>query len=79
MKTFDQILDEDYTPVNLKTNNVKVGDNILNFSGLYGTLAKISPKGKSYGVQFDMDYLDEPLTYFTASGFESSFHVKRKK
>ena len=77
MKTLEQIIEQDYTPVNLKANNVQIGDEILNFNGLYGTLAKISPKGRSYGVRFDIDYADEPLMYFTPSGFESSFYVKR--
>jgi hypothetical protein len=78
MKTFEEIINEDYIQINLKENNVKVGDNLLNISGLYASLAKISPKGRSYGVRFDIDYPDEPLMYFTPTAFESSFRVDRR-
>ncbi len=65
--------------VNLKKGNVKVGDNIVNRNDLFGTLVKITKKGK-YVVQFDIDWdrpEDKP-TKFTADEFESLFLVDKR-
>jgi hypothetical protein len=69
----DKLLDAGFQPVNLKAGNVKVGDNIVNRSGIFGTLQEID--GSRYAVHFDMDYADEPATIFTADEFESFFLV----
>ena len=65
--------------VDLKAGNVKPGDNIVNRNDLFGTLIKITKKGK-YVVQFDIDW-DRPEdapTKFTASEFESFFLVDKR-
>jgi hypothetical protein len=65
--------------VDLKKGNVKVGDNIVNRNDLFGTLIKITKKGK-YVVQFDIDW-DRPEdrpTKFTADEFESFFLVDKR-
>jgi hypothetical protein len=65
--------------VNLKKGNVKVGDNIVNRNDTFGTLIKITKKGK-YVVQFDIDW-DRPEdrpTKFTATEFESFFLVDKR-
>ena len=65
--------------VNLEAGNVKVGDNIVNRNDLFGTLIKITKKGK-YVVQFDIDW-DRPedrATKFTADEFESFFLVDKR-
>ena len=65
--------------VNLQSRNVKVRDNIVNRNDLFGTLIKITKKGK-YIVQFDIDW-DRPEdapTKFTAAEFESFFLVDKR-
>jgi hypothetical protein len=65
--------------VNLKAGNVKPGDNIVNRNDLFGTLVKITKKGK-YVVQFDIDWdrpEDKPVK-FTAMEFESLFLVDKR-
>jgi hypothetical protein len=65
--------------VDLKAGNVKPGDNIVNRNDLFGTLIKITKKGK-YVVQFDIDW-DRPedrATKFTADEFESFFLVDKR-
>jgi hypothetical protein len=65
--------------VNLKKGNVKVGDNIVNRNDTFGTLVKITKKGK-YVVQFDIDWdrpEDAPVK-FTADEFEEFFLVDKR-
>jgi hypothetical protein len=74
-----RLLNGGWEAVNLKKGNVKVGDNIVNRNDLFGTLIKITKKGK-YVVQFDIDW-DRPedrATKFTADEFESFFLVDKR-
>ena len=74
-----RLLNGGWEAVNLKNRNVKPGDNIVNRNGIFGTLIKITKKGK-YVVQFDIDW-DRPedrATKFTADEFESFFLVDKR-
>jgi len=81
-----RLLADGFVPVNLKAGNVQVGDAVVNGNGTFGTVKiikdKISKFGVSiriYGVQFDADYQDDPLTFFTANNFEEFFLVDKRK
>jgi hypothetical protein len=74
-----RLLNGGWEAVNLQSGNVKVGDNIVNRNDTFGTLIKITKKGK-YVVQFDIDW-DRPEdrpTKFTATEFESFFLVDKR-
>jgi hypothetical protein len=74
-----RLLNGGWEAVNLKKGNVKEGDNIVNRNDLFGTLVKITKKGK-YVVQFDIDWdrpEDAPVK-FTAMEFESLFLVDKR-
>jgi hypothetical protein len=74
-----RLLAAGFEAVNLKTGNVKPGDNIVNRNDLFGTLIKITKKG-NYVVRFDIDR-DRPEdapTKFTAVEFERFFLVDRR-
>ena len=73
-----ELIEVGFVPVNLKASNVKVGDNIVNNNGFFGTLIKITKKG-NYKVRFDMDFDGEPLTKFSPERFESFFLVDKRK
>ena len=64
-----EFLADGWEKINLNEGNVTLGDNIVNGNGCFGTLKKITKKGK-YAVRFDMDYSDEPLTKFSPAKFE---------
>jgi hypothetical protein len=72
-----EFLADGWEKVNLNEGNVNIGDNIVNGNGCFGTLAKITKKGK-YAVRFDMDYSDEPLTKFSPAQFERFFLVDKR-
>ena len=72
-----RLLESGYVPVNLSTGNVKPGDEIVNLNDLFGTLLKISKKGK-YVVRYEIDYDDEPASKYTAAEFERFFLVKKR-
>ena len=74
-----RLLNGGWEAVNLKKGNVKVGDTIANRNDTFGTLIKITKKGK-YVVQFDIDWdrpEDAPVK-FTADEFESFFLVDKR-
>lgn len=72
-----RLLESGYVPVNLSTGNVKPGDEIVNLNDLFGTLLKITKKGK-YVVRYEIDYADEPASKYTAAEFERFFLVKKR-
>ena len=81
-----RLLADGFVPVNLKAGNVKQGDAVVNLNDMFGTVKiikdKISKFGVSiriYGIQFDEDYHDDPLTFFTANNFEEFFLVDKRK
>ena len=85
-KTIEKMLNEGFEPVNLKAGNIQVGSAVVNRNVMFGTVKiikdKISKFGVSiriYGIQFDEDYQDDPLTFFTANNFEEFFLVDKRK
>ena len=78
-QTITLMLNEGFEPVNLKAGNVKVGSDIVGRNVMFGTLKTISKKTGKYGVRFDADYYDDPLTFFTPENFESFFLVDTRK
>jgi|15BtaG_2_1085339.scaffolds.fasta_scaffold02010_4 hypothetical protein len=72
-----EFLTDGWEKINLNEGNVTLGDNIVNGNGCFGTLKKITKKGK-YAVRFDMDYSDEPLTKFSPAKFERFFLVDKR-
>ena len=81
-----RLLADGFVPVDLKAGNVKQGDAVVNRNDMFGTVKiikdKISKFGVSiriYGIQFDEDYQDDPLTFFTANNFEEFFLVDKRK
>jgi hypothetical protein len=78
-QTIKRMLAEGFKPVSLKPRNVKIGDAIASRNVMFGTLKTISKKTGKYGVRFDADYCDEPLTYFTPEQFEEFFLVDTRK
>jgi hypothetical protein len=85
-QTIEKMLNEGFEPVNLKAGNVQVGSAVVNRNVMFGTVKiikdKISKFGVSiriYGVRFDEDYQDDPLTFFTANNFEEFFLVDKRK
>ena len=84
-QTIEKMLNEGFEPVNLKAGNVQVGSAVVNRNVMFGTVKiikdKISKFGVSiriYGIQFDEDYQDDPLTFFTANNFEEFFLVDKR-
>ena len=72
-----RLLADGWEAVNLKTGNVKPGDNIVNRKDLFGTLIKITKKG-NYVVRYDIDYDGEPASKYAADEFERFFLVDRR-
>lgn len=77
-QTIKKMLEAGFEPVNLKAGNVKIGDAIVSRNVMFGTLQTITKKTGRYGVRFDIDYSDEPLTYFTPIEFEAVFLVDKR-
>ena len=77
-QTIERMLAEGFEPVNLKTGNVKIGDAIASRNVMFGTLQTITKKTGRYGVRYDADYSDDPLTYFTPVEFEQFFLVDKR-
>ena len=71
------LLEDGFTPVNLKAGNVKVGDNIVNRNFMFGTLIKITKKG-NYVVRYNIDYDDEKPSKYKPDAFERFFLVDKR-
>ena len=71
------LLEDGFTPVNLKAVNVKVGDNIVNRNFMFGTLIKITKKG-NYVVRYNIDYDDEKPSKYKPDAFERFFLVDKR-
>ena len=71
------LLEDGFTPVNLKAGNVKVGDNIANRNFMFGTLIKITKKG-NYVVRYNMDYDGEKPSKYNPDAFEIFFLVDKR-
>jgi hypothetical protein len=85
MSLIARLLEDGFVPVDLKAGNVQVGSAVVNRNVMFGTVKiikdKISKFGVSiriYGVRFDEDYHDDPLTFFTANNFEEFFLVDKR-
>jgi len=85
MSLIARLLEDGFVPVDLKAGNVQVGSAVVNRNVMFGTVKiikdKISKFGVSiriYGIQFDEDYQDDPLTFFTANNFEEFFLVDKR-
>ena len=70
------LLEDGFTPVNLKAGNVKVGDNIVNRNFMFGTLIKITKKG-NYVVRYSIDYDNEKPSKYKPESFERFFLVDK--
>ena len=71
------LLEEGFTPVNLKTGNVKIGDSVANRNFMFGTLIKITKKG-NYVVRYNIDYDDEKPSKYKPDAFERFFLVDKR-
>ena len=70
------LLEEGFTPVNLKTGNVKIGDSVANRNCMFGTLIKITKKG-NYVVRYSIDYDNEKPSKYKPDSFERFFLVDK--
>ena len=72
-----RLLEDGFEAVDLKTGNVKPGDNIANRNDMFGTLIEITKKG-NYVVRYDVDRDGELASKYTADEFERFFLVDRR-
>ena len=71
------LLEDGFTPVNLKTGNVKIGDSVANRNFMFGTLIKITKKG-NYVVRYSIDYDNEKPSKYKPDAFERFFLVDKR-
>ena len=78
MDRIRDLLEDGFTPVNLKAGNVKVGDSVANRNCMFGTLIKITKKG-NYVVRYNIDYIDdEKPSKYKPDAFERFFLVDKR-
>jgi hypothetical protein len=77
MSLIERLLEDGFVPVDLKSENIKVGNDIVSLNGMFGTLEKITKKG-NYMVSFDSDYDGEKPTKFDSEKFERFFLVDKR-
>ena len=71
------LLEDGFTPVNLKAGNVKVGDSVANRNCMFGTLIKITKKG-NYVVRYNIDYDNEKPSKYNPDEFARFFLVDKR-
>jgi len=77
MDRIRDLLEDGFTPVNLKAGNVKVGDSVANRNCMFGTLIKITKKG-NYVVRYNIDYDDEKPSKYKPNAFQRFFLVDKR-